>query len=288
MRIGIMASGQLGYNCLKQLAEIHGIACVLTDKHSSGIMSLTAVYNIPCFIGNPRKGKAEGFIKELPIDILLSINYLFLVEEDILSWPSKAAINFHGSLLPKYRGRTPHVWAIINGETTTGITAHQMTLGCDQGDVVASRVIPISDLDTGGTLLEKYMEIYPELIQEVVESFIGGTTKFLKQEEWKATYFEKRTPDDGAIDWNWQKERIRNWVRAQAHPYPGAFATIKGNKVVIDQIEFDDYGFKQSQPNGLILTENPYRVKTPNGVIILKQIREGSDVLSVNSVFDRL
>lgn len=288
MRIGVMASGQLGYICLKQLVEIYGIACVLTDKHSSGIISLTTEHNIPCFIGNPRKRKAANFIEELPIDILLSVNYLFLVEEDILSWPSKAAINFHGSLLPKYRGRTPHVWAIINGETATGITAHQMTLGCDEGDVVASRVVQISDLDTGGTLLEKYMAIYPELIQEVVESFRKGSTKFLKQDESKATYFEKRTPSDGAIDWSWQKERIRNWVRAQAYPYPGAFGFINGNKVIIDQVEFDDYGFKQGQPNGLILTEEPFRIKTPNGVLLLKQVREGRNVLTANSVFESL
>ena len=104
----------------------------------------------------------------------------------------------------------------------------------------------------------------------------------------KATYFEKRTPEDGVINWNWHKERIQNWVRAQANPYPGAYSNIKGKKVVIDQVEFDDYGFKQTQPNGLIITEEPYRVKIPNGVIILMQIREGREYLRANSVFESL
>lgn len=288
MRICVMASGNLGYSCLREIQDKYEVACVLTDKNSTDIISLSAHKSIPHFIGNPRNGKAKKFIKELPIDILLSINYLFLVEQDILKWPSKAAINFHGSLLPKYRGRTPHVWAIINGEKVTGVTAHKMTIGCDEGDIVATKPIEILESDTGGTLLLKFTSIYPDLIQEVLDSYDSNTVMPKSQDDSKATYFGKRTSVDGVINWNWHKERICNWVRAQAHPYPGAFSFVDGKKVIIDQIAYDDFGFKQSQPNGLILTEEPFRVKTPNGVIILKQVREGEEYLTANSVFKSL
>lgn len=288
MRVGIMASGNLGFSCLQEVTKNYDVASILTDKSSTNIISFAAGKSIPCFIGNPRNGRSKDFLKASPIDILLSINYLFLVEQDILNWPSEAAINFHGSLLPKYRGRTPHVWAIINGETVTGVTAHRMTLGCDEGEVVASETVEISESDTGGTLLNKFTIIYPKLILEVLDSCENSRVKPKLQDEYRATYFEKRTPEDGGINWNWHKERIHNWVRAQAHPYPGAFTMINGKKVIVDQVSFDDYGFKQSQPNGLILTEEPCRVKTPNGVIILKQVRAGREFIAANSVFESL
>jgi methionyl-tRNA formyltransferase len=96
-----------------------------------------------------------------------------------------------------------------------------------------------------------------------------------KQDHEKATFFGKRTPEDGRIDWNWQKERIYNWVRAQAYPYPGAFSYINNQKITIDKIQYSDLGFNNEMPNGLILQTKPnILVKTPNGVIKLLNIRE--------------
>jgi methionyl-tRNA formyltransferase len=96
-------------------------------------------------------------------DLILSINYLFLLDEEMIS-KLPLAINIHGSLLPKYRGRTPHVWSIINGETKTGVTAHIIDADCDTGDIVKQIVVPIEKDDTGATILEKYEKIYPELL----------------------------------------------------------------------------------------------------------------------------
>ncbi|MDB4580580.1 methionyl-tRNA formyltransferase [Akkermansiaceae bacterium] len=281
-----MASGNLGNICLREIQEKFEVGSVFTDKNSRDIISLAADNSFPCFIGNPRRGEAQKFLKENSVDILLSINYLFLIEQDVLSWPSKAAVNFHGSLLPKYRGRTPHVWAIINGETMTGVTAHKMTLGCDEGEIVATKTIQIRESDTGGILLERFTEIYPELIQEVLISYKNDSVNPKPQDESRATYFGKRTPQDGLINWHWQKERIRNWVRAQADPYPGAFTFINNTKVIIDRVAYVDYGFRQSQPNGLILTEKPCMVKTPNGVLVLEEVREGKEALAKNGLFE--
>jgi methionyl-tRNA formyltransferase len=99
------------------------------------------------------------------------------------------------------------------------------------------------------------------------------------QDEYKATYFNKRTPEDAAINWDWQKERIRNWVRAQAYPYPGAFTIINNQRVIIDEIIYSDIGFKQDLPNGLVLGISPVLVKTQNGVVELKTIRAGKELI---------
>jgi methionyl-tRNA formyltransferase len=103
-----------------------------------------------------------------------------------------------------------------------------------------------------------------------------------------ATYFGKRTPDDGEINWNWSKERIYNWVRAQSNPYPGAFAYLNGKKVIIDKVSFSEYGFEESMPNGLILKTTPeILVKTANGVIVLKRIRNVNGItFSENEKFE--
>ena len=236
--------------------------------------------NIECFAGNSRGGTTANFRNAFLArpDIILSVNYLFLIEEDLISYPLKCAVNVHGSLLPKYRGRTPHVWAIINNEKKTGITAHMITSECDKGSIILQKEITISDSDTGGSVLRKYNEVYPVLIDEVIEKILSGKLAgcLIEQDETKATYYPKRTPDDGEIDWNWQKERIYTWVRAMAPPeYPGAFFFDDGRKVVIQKIEYSDIGFPQGSENGKIVMrdEGTYIVKTPNGCVKVFELK---------------
>jgi methionyl-tRNA formyltransferase len=286
MEIGLMLSGGLGFEMLQYISKRNHISAILTDNSSNAIMSFSQKENIPLFIGNPRKGKAKEFIETHSIDLLFSINYLFIVESDIINWPNRAAVNFHGSLLPKYRGRTPHVWAIINNESETGVTAHFITPGCDKGDIIAQVAMPIENKDTGATILNRYSLVYPQLIDKVLEQFEQEKVIGIRQDESKATYFGKRTPNDGEINWNWQKERIYNWIRALANPYPGAYSFLRGQKVIIDQVEFDDFGYHQDQTNGLVLTKNPLRVKTPNGVLKLLSVRQGLEIIKINDILE--
>lgn len=274
MNYCICVSGALGLTVLLQLvASPITIKCVLTDRHSDGIIDCCKEQELPVFAGNPRNGKAVGWLDEQKIKFenLLSINYLFILEPDILDKVSGFAVNFHGSLLPKYRGRTPHVWAIINGEKEAGVTAHLMNTYCDDGDIVRQVVVPIEEEDTGAIILEKYKALYPGLVLQVVEDIEKGNVECRKQDVSKATYFGKRTPDDGQINWNWQKERIRNWVRAQANPYPGAFTFLNEQKIIINKIEYSDLGFQDTMENGLVVAVidgKPF-VKTQNGVVKL-------------------
>ncbi len=275
MRVGILASGQLGYKTISKLNGLD-IRFVFTDSKSEKIKDFCETQSIPCFLGNPRKSpeKVNKFLNDKNIDVLLSINYLFIVEENILNHPEKYAINFHGSLLPKYRGRTPHVWAVINDEKDTGITAHLMDANCDTGAIVKNVNIAINDNDTGNALLEKFENIYPEFILSVLEDVENNNVVLKQQDHTKATYFGKRTPNDGQINWKWQKERIYNWVRAQSYPYPGAFTYYNGQQIIIDRISFSDYGFSYDDENGLILQIKPkVLIKTPNGAISLEKIR---------------
>ena len=273
MKVGVLASGNLGLECLIRCKDEIFPLFIATDISSQGIHYFAKTNNIPLFIGNPRNGKLAAFIGDGSYDIIFSINYLFLIEEDIIA-KAKYPINFHGSLLPKYRGRTPHVWAIINNEKKTGVTAHLIDRHCDTGNIVLQREFEIDSKETGADILNKFIYLYPRLIIEVCKLFESRKLMSKPQNNEIATYFGKRIPEDGLIDWNWQKERIYNWVRAQAEPYPGAYALLKGQKVIIDEIKYTNFGFNHNMPNGLILENFPnILVKTPNGVVELNKIR---------------
>lgn len=277
MNLGILCSGHLGLHVLKQLASEYRISFVFTDSNSREIIAFCTAHEFPIFIGNPRKTNPENFLSTRACEVLLSINYIFLIADNLIKFPSKYAINIHGSLLPKYRGRTPHVWAIINNEKKTGITAHLIDADCDTGDILEQIEVEICNEDTGASILDKFSELYFPLIRSVLYKIDNNQLFPTPQNHSKATYFGKRTPDDGHINWNWQKERINNWVRAQAKPYPGAFTYLNDKKVTIDAISFTDEGYNFEVSNGTVLAIDPLRVKTQNGVIQIDQFRESID-----------
>ena len=286
MKLGILISGNLGYIVLQDLCCKYEIIFVFTDSKSKSIIEFCQKNQIALFTGNPRNGKAKDFYSSKPIDVLVSVNYLFLIEEDLIAHPSILAFNLHGSLLPKYRGRTPHVWAIINNENQTGITAHLIDKGCDTGDIIHQVTIDIDQKDTGAMILNKYSQKYIPLIDQVLFDIKNQKLITRKQNDSEATYFGKRSPEDGAINWNWQKERINNWVRAQADPYPGAFSQINGKKIIIDEVQFSSLGFDWEMINGLVLSINPLSIKTPNGVLEISKYRSVDFEITVGSILE--
>jgi methionyl-tRNA formyltransferase len=287
MKLGVLCSGNLGLHVLKQLASKHPISFVFTDSGSNGVIDYCKSQGLPIFIGNPRNLSTKEFLSSSSCDVLLSVNYLFIIEDELITFPKKYAINIHGSLLPKYRGRTPHVWAIINNEKKTGITAHLIDSGCDTGDIVEQIEVDISLEDTGASILNKFNELYLPLIKSVLDKIQVNQIAPKPQDHSKATYFGKRTPEDGMINWSWQKERIFNWVRAQAYPYPGAFTYANGTKLTIDSVSYTEDGFDYQTPNGAVISINPLKVKTPNGVVLIKSHRESiEDLVSTKTVLE--
>ncbi len=273
MKLGVLVSGNLGLEVIKHLSRLHDIIFVMTDNNSTKIIELCSHNDIDIFIGNPRSKIIQNFLFDKEIEVLISVNYLFLIEKNLITFPSKIAFNIHGSLLPKYRGRTPHVWAIINNEQVTGITAHLIDEGCDSGAIIEQLEVKIDYNDTGNDILNKFQNLYPGIIDKVLNQVERNTLKLTIQNHELASYFGKRVPEDGQINWSWQKERIRNWVRALTFPYPGAFTFFDGVKIIIDEVEFVNIGFNYNSPDGMIMSINPLLVKTPNGVIALKKVR---------------
>ncbi len=284
MSLGLLVSGNLGASALKHLEVNHIVTFVMTDNNSDNIIEFCKNKNIKYFVGNPRSGRCNTFIKKIDIDVLISINYLYIIEKELISLPRIMAFNIHGSLLPKYRGRTPHVWAIINDEVETGITAHLIDEGCDTGDIIEQIAIPIDEEDTGADILIRFNEKYLHLVNLVLQKIKDDNILLYKQDHNIASFFGKRTSLNGHINWDWQKKRIYNWIRAQAHPYPGAYTFLNTKKIIIDKISYSDAAFSDNMPNGLILSINPILVKTPNGVVKLEIVRKNSIQFEPNQI----
>ncbi len=284
MRLIVFASGKLGCSTLRCIEQ--PIDYVLTDNGSSEIIKFSKEKGIPCFIGNPRKIADISFLNDFANNWIFSINYLYIIPESIIKIVKDKALNIHGSLLPRYRGRTPHVWAIINGESETGITVHRLVRDVDSGDILVQIRIPIENKDTGGTILNKFEENYPNIVKKSLEMIDTGKSVFVPQNHFNATCFPKRTALDGKIIWDWHDQRIINWVRAQTLPYPGAFTVSEktGEKIIIWKCEKSDLGYNYEVKNGTVLDKSNglLFIKCPNHVI---KVIEYSGCTFVNDVF---
>jgi methionyl-tRNA formyltransferase len=172
-------------------------------------------------------------IASLAPDLILVAGWTRLLGPDILRIPRLGAIGFHASLLPRYRGRAPVNWALINGEKETGNTMFYLDDGVDTGDIVDQRRIAIDDDDDCATLYEKVARSGIEMLDQHLPALKVGTAPRRRQNEADATVMPRRRPEDGRIDWARDADALFNWVRAQTHPYPGAFTTLDGRRLSI-------------------------------------------------------
>lgn len=166
-------------------------------------------------------------------DLLFSFYYRSMLSKEILSIPRLCALNLHGSLLPKYRGRAPVNWVLVNGETETGVTLHVMEEKPDAGDIVAQARVPIAFEDTALTLYGKMERAAGRLLSEILPMIAAGEIPRRRNELEKGSYCGARTPEDGRIDWSRPAVEIYNLVRAVSRPYPGAFSMLGGKKCMI-------------------------------------------------------
>ncbi|ASY80266.1 bifunctional UDP-glucuronic acid oxidase/UDP-4-amino-4-deoxy-L-arabinose formyltransferase [Pectobacterium polaris] len=172
-------------------------------------------------------------IRELAPDVIFSFYYRTLLGDDILQLPAFGAFNLHGSLLPRYRGRAPVNWVLVNGETQTGVTLHKMVSRADAGDIVAQSVVAIDEEDTALTLHGKCRTAAAALLAQQLPLIRSREITLTPQDESRASYFGRRTAADGLIDWHKSAREINNLIRAVTEPYPGAFTFLGERNVTI-------------------------------------------------------
>jgi methionyl-tRNA formyltransferase len=173
----------------------------------------------------PERARKEDFIEQLrrlAPDLIVVIAYGQILPPAILELPKHGCLNVHTSLLPKYRGAAPIQWAILEGETETGVTIMKMDQGLDTGDIIAVARTPIAPEDDAGTLHDRLGRMGAELLVRTIPDYAAGKITPRKQPAEGASYARKIKKEDGQIDWHQPARKIWNRVRAFV-PWPVAF-----------------------------------------------------------------
>jgi methionyl-tRNA formyltransferase len=230
-RAVVFAYHNVGVRCLKALMA-RGVEVPLVVTHADNpaesiwfesVAATAGAAGIPVMApADPNAPAVVTRIADCKPDFLFSFYYRLMLKAPLLSLAPRGALNMHGSLLPKYRGRVPVNWAIINGETETGATLHYMTERPDAGDIVAQSVVAILPDETAKEVFDKVTLAAEQTLTGMLPDLIAGTAPRVPQDLSRGSYFRGRRPEDGIIDWSRDAVSIHNLVRAVAPPYPGA------------------------------------------------------------------
>jgi methionyl-tRNA formyltransferase len=242
LRVVVFGYHDIGVACLEAVLERGAdVVAVVTHeddpKESIWFASLAraaAVRGIPVHV--PEDPNVPVFVEQirnLQPDLAFSFYYRRLLQPALLQIPRLGAVNVHGSLLPKYRGRAPINWALVHGETVTGVTLHYMDQWADHGDIIAQRTVSIAVEDTALTLSRKLTVAARGVVRDTYPLIASGRAPRFPQDHAAATRFGRRRPADGLIDWGSSAWRIYNLVRAVTHPFPGAFTYWGSRRVFV-------------------------------------------------------
>jgi methionyl-tRNA formyltransferase len=286
MRSVVFAYHDIGCVCLQELLNGGAtVAAVITHEDDPkeevwfrSVRQLAEAHGVPVFApDNVNTPEWVGRIAASQPDFLFSFYYRKILGKEILALPSRGALNLHGSLLPKYRGRCPVNWVLIHDERETGVTLHYMEEKPDRGDIVAQRAVPITDEDTALTLFHKMTDAAAALMRETYPLLCAGHAPRRPQEQALASYFGGRKPEDGRIDWAQPARAVFNLVRAVTHPYPGAFTTWQGQRLYVWEAH-PLPGANRAAPAGTVLSTQPeLQVQTGTGFVRLTRIQLGGD-----------
>ena len=276
LRAAVFAYSEVGHTCLKELLrQGTSVQAVFTHEDNPAetlwfpsVAALAREAGIPVFTPDSLGDEEYAMLLSLRPDVIFSFYYRSMIPERFLAIPPKGAFNMHGSLLPKYRGRACVNWAVLNGETVTGATLHHMVRRADAGDIVDREAVPILPDDTALDVSRKVAEAAGIILERTLPSIALGAAPRTPQNEGEATYFGRRTPADGMIDWAESAVRIHNLVRAVTHPFPGAFTFHRGKKLFIWKTQTGEHPSFDTPP-GTVLSEDPLRVVTGRGVLRL-------------------
>jgi methionyl-tRNA formyltransferase len=241
-RAVVFAYHDVGVRCLKALisagVEIPLVVTVPDDPQErrwfGSVADTAADYELNLM--RPQDANTPGLesaVAAAQPDFIFSFYYRSLLRAPILKLARRGALNIHGSLLPKYRGRAPVNWAILRGEQQTGATLHYMVERADAGDIVDQLAVPILGDDDAREVYAKVTAAAEIVLARSLPLLLAGTERRLRQTIDPAQYFGRRRPEDGRIDWRHSCRDIHNLVRAVAPPFPGAFTEVDGERWVI-------------------------------------------------------
>lgn len=284
MKVIFMGTPEFAVPTLKKLHEHgHEIKLVVTqpDRPSgrgkklkeSEVKKTALELGLPVFQPDRIKKKENvEILKKYSPDVVVVVAYGQILSGEILEIPRYGCVNVHASLLPKLRGAAPLNWAIINGETKTGVTTMKMDTGMDTGDMLLKAQVAIDESMNAGRLHDILMHKGAKLLTETLDKLEKGLLKPEKQDDALLSYAPMLNKENQKINWSGKAKDIHNLIRGLS-PLPVAYFVMEGEPVKVYESSYT--GEKTDYPPGYVIkaADDGIYVASGDGVVILKEIR---------------
>ena len=305
MRIAFAGTPAFAVPSLQALLDSgHDVVCVITqpDRPAGRGLSLrpppvkTLAEAEGLRVYQPLKFNKREFLDELEghdLDLILTAAYGRIFRARSLGLPRRGCVNLHASLLPRYRGVAPINWAVINGETETGVTTFFMEKGVDTGKMIVQKATPVGENETAGELYERLAELGAGALVETCDLIAAGKAPRLSQDDSLACYAPKLNKDDAEIGWERPARHVHNHIRG-VNPRPGAFTRFRGGTVkILDSRVGTVAGAGAGGggvPPGTVLDiedENGMLIACSEGAVWLRQVQAAGKKAAGGAAFSR-
>lgn len=284
MKLVFLGTGSLGLPTLRALADSpeHEVLAVFTQPdrpagrglqlQASPVKQLAQELKLPLF--QPEKINREAdLIERWQPEVAVVVAYGQILSPKLLRVPRCGFVNLHASLLPRYRGAAPIQWAIIQGETVTGVTTFLLDEGMDTGPILLQRSLAITDEDTAGTLEVKLAALGPELMLATLRELECGTLKLRPQDHARASYAPKIDKELARLNWMKSARELFNLIRA-LNPAPGAYTFYQGKRLKIHRSRVVPDASQSAMPAEVIgLGQLGFIVQTGQGALELTEVQ---------------
>jgi methionyl-tRNA formyltransferase len=266
MKIAFFGTPEFAVPCLDMLVkngyDVVGVFCQPDRKSGRGhkvsfspVKKKALIYNLPVFQYEKIKSKESiNKIKELDIDLMITVAYGQILSQEILDIPKLGCINVHASLLPKYRGAAPIQWVLMNGETKTGITTMFTDVGLDTGDMLLKQELSIGDSETGGELYEKLAFIGAEVLEKTLVKLKNGTLKREKQNEAESSYYPLLNKDMLPLSFKKTAKELINKVRA-LDPVMRCYVDYKKDRIKLLKLGYTNINLR-GKPGEILVSDH--------------------------------
>lgn len=278
-----------GYTTLKALIDLdHEVVLAVTHPASqqsykaiwsASVSDLAREHGIPVHLTDRVDAETIDLVKRAEPDVIVVNSWYTRMPPELYTLPPHGTLNLHDSLLPKFTGFSPVLWALISGESEFGLTVHRMDDGLDTGDILLQRSLPIGPTDTGTELVLRAIELIPDALRDALSALESGTAVWQPQNKSERTYFHKRSQRDSLIEWNWPAEDLERFVRALSDPYPRAFTFYRGEQIEVLKARVSEarYGGTPGrvivQEGGGAVVAGPHAYRGGNRGLVITRVR---------------
>ncbi|MEV0105648.1 methionyl-tRNA formyltransferase [Nocardia sp. NPDC050799] len=248
---------------------------------SDSVQELAREHGIPLHLTEHADAETIDLVKRAEPDVIVVNSWYTWMPAELYDMPTYGTLNLHDSLLPKFTGFSPVLWALISGATEFGLTVHRMDDQLDTGDILVQHSLPIGPRATGTELVLAGMELIPGAIHEALAALSSGTVQWRPQDKAARTYFHKRSDRDSRIDWHWNATDLERFVRALSAPYPRAYSHYRGERIEVLEADVSTarYGGTPGrvivQEGGGVVVCGPDAHRGENHGLLITRVRAG-------------